>query len=156
MGSLLKCLPVLILGAAAAAYVDDPMLGIWKLNLAKSRYYPGPAPKSQIRVYETSEEGTKETVTTIGADGQTTKVIFPGIYDGRDYPVTGSSQYDTIALHRTNDYTAEGIMKHAGREVLIARRVVAPNGKTMIITVKSTNPQDQSVDIVAVYDKQEE
>ena len=45
MGCLLKCLPVLILGAAAAAYVDDPMLGIWKLNLAKSRYYLGSSPE---------------------------------------------------------------------------------------------------------------
>ena len=68
------------------------------------------------------------------ADGETVKVIFPGIYDGRDYPVTGSSQYDTIALHQIDDYTAEASPKHAGKEIMTARRIVAPNGKPMTIT----------------------
>ena len=87
--------------------------------------------------------------------GQTVKIIFPGIYDGRDYPVTGSSQYDTIALHRIDDYTAEATLKHAGRDIAIARRVVASDAKTMTITVKSSDPHDTSLDITAVYDKEE-
>jgi len=136
-------------------YAADPMIGVWKLNLARSRYYPGPAPKSQVRVYEATEEGTKETVTTIYRDGDTVRTIFPGIYDGRDYPVTGSSEYDTIALHRIDDYTAEASLKHGDTAIATARRVVARDGKTMTITVKSTNPHDSSLDIVAVYDKQE-
>jgi hypothetical protein len=154
MRSLSRNLLVLTCFTASMLYAD-PMLGTWGLNLARSRYYPGPAPKSQVRVYETSDEGTKETVTTVSADGETVKVIFPGIYDGRDYPVTGSSQYDTIALHRIDDYTAEAILKHAGRDIATARRIVASDGKTMTITVKSANSQDASTDIVAVYDKQE-
>ena len=154
MRPLLRHLLFLVCITASALYAD-PMLGTWKLNIAKSRYYPGPAPKSQIRVYETSDEGTKETVTTVNADGETVKTIFPGIYDGRDYPVTGSSQYDTIALHRIDDYTAEATLKHASRDIAIARRIVASDSKTMTITVRSANSQDPSVDIVAVYDKQE-
>ena len=136
-------------------YAADPMLGTWTLNLARSHYYPGPAPKSQVRVYATSDEGTQETVTTVDSKGQTVKIIFPGIYDGRDYPVTGSSQYDTIALHRIDDYTAEATLKHAGRDIAIARRVVASDAKTMTITVKSSDPHDTSLDITAVYDKEE-
>jgi len=66
--------------------------------------------------------------------------------------VTGSSQYDTIALHRIDDYTAEASLKHAGKEIMTARRVVAPGGKTMTITVKSADPHDASLDITAVYD----
>jgi hypothetical protein len=155
MGPLSKRLLLLILGVVTAAYAADPMLGTWKLNLARSRYYPGPAPKSQVRVYETSEEGTKETVTTINGDGELVTVIFPGIYDGRDYPVTGSSQYDTIALHRINEYTAEASLKHGDKAIATARRVVARDGKTMTITVKSADSHDSSLDIVAVYEKQE-
>jgi hypothetical protein len=59
------------------------MLGTWTLNLARSRYHPGPTPKSQVRVYEKSDEGTQEAVTTVNANGETVKVVFPGIYDGR-------------------------------------------------------------------------
>ena len=146
---------LLIFCGVSVLFAADPMLGRWTLNLARSRYYPGPTPKSQVRVYATSDEGTLETVTTVTADGETVKVIFPGIYDGRDYPVTGSSQYDTITLHRIDDYTAEASLKHAGKEIMTARRVVAPDGKTMTITVKSADPHDTSLDITAVYDKQE-
>ena len=108
--------PILILSALPTLCSDDPMIGTWRLNVSRSHYYPGRMPKSQVRVYATSEEGTQETVTTVNADGETVKVIFPGIYDGRDYPVTGSSQYDTIALHRIDDYSAEASLKHAGRK----------------------------------------
>jgi hypothetical protein len=54
----------------------DPMQGTWTLNLARSRYFPGPAPKSQLRVLEMSDEGTLETVTTVNANGDTVKLIF--------------------------------------------------------------------------------
>jgi len=30
----------------ASAQATDPRLGTWKLNVAKSKYEPGPAPKS--------------------------------------------------------------------------------------------------------------
>jgi hypothetical protein len=155
MGRALLVLPLLIVSALPTLCSDDPMIGTWQLNVSRSRYHPGPMPKSQVRVYATSEEGTQETVTTVNADGETVKVIFPGIYDGRDYPVTGSSQYDTIALHRIDDYTAEATLKHAGQEIIKARRLVSPDGKTMTITVKSADPQDAAIDIIAIYNKEE-
>ena len=39
------------LGSAIAAWAADPVLGTWELNVAKSKYNPGPAPKSQTRIY---------------------------------------------------------------------------------------------------------
>ncbi len=41
----------------------DPFIGTWVLNLAKSKYQPGPAPKTQTSIYEASGQGVK--VTTI-------------------------------------------------------------------------------------------
>ena len=146
---------VLILSGVSILCAADPILGTWTLNLHESRYYPGPAPKSQVRVYGTSDEGTMVTVTTVNAEDETVKTIFPGIYDGRDYPITGASEYDTIAMHRIDDYTAEATHKHAGMNIAISRRVVAPDGKTMTITVKSADPQRTSVDITSVYDRKE-
>jgi hypothetical protein len=35
----------LILGSAFAVWAADPVLGTWELNVAKSKYDPGPAPK---------------------------------------------------------------------------------------------------------------
>lgn len=43
-------------GVSQVAAADGDMrLGTWKLNLAKSKYAPGPAPKSQTRKWEPFE-----------------------------------------------------------------------------------------------------
>ena len=51
---------LLTIGSAVmAAGVDaDPVVGTWKLNLAKSTFGGGPALKSQIRTYSQSARGT--------------------------------------------------------------------------------------------------
>ena len=38
----------------SAALAADPAIGTWKLNLAKSTFSPGPAPRSQVRTYAES------------------------------------------------------------------------------------------------------
>jgi hypothetical protein len=42
-----KTFGLLILCALALAAADDPFVGTWKLNVAKSKFSPGPAPQSQ-------------------------------------------------------------------------------------------------------------
>jgi hypothetical protein len=38
--------------------LPDPIIGTWKVNLAKSKFSPGPAPKSLMRTYtETPHRG---------------------------------------------------------------------------------------------------
>src|SRR3990172_4011578 len=36
---------------------DDPVIGVWKLNVAKSKYSPGPTPKGATITYETIPGG---------------------------------------------------------------------------------------------------
>src|SRR5277367_3746714 len=38
---------------------NNPRYGTWKLNLAKSKFDPGPPPKSQIRTYEAVGKGQR-------------------------------------------------------------------------------------------------
>src|SRR5215470_6389752 len=52
---------------------NDPMVGTWKLNLSKSTYIPGPAPKSAINKFEPREDGMKATIDMV--DGQGNKFI---------------------------------------------------------------------------------
>ena len=47
-------LVMIVIAAAAvelAAQGADPLVGTWVLNVAKSKYTPGPAPKSETRTY---------------------------------------------------------------------------------------------------------
>jgi hypothetical protein len=53
-----------------AAGIDaDPVVGTWKLNLAKSTFGGGPALKSQIRIYSQSAQGITLKMKTVSADG---------------------------------------------------------------------------------------
>ena len=143
----------LILGSAFAVWAVDPVLGTWELNVAKSKYNPGPAPKRQTRIYEALPEGMKVTIKTVNADGQSTVVEHPANFDGKDYPITGSTQADVIALKQIDTHTSEAILKHASQILATSRRVVSTDGKTMTVTYQGVDSRGRKVDSMAVYER---
>jgi hypothetical protein len=144
---------LLLMLGVASAWAADASVGTWKLNVAKSTYRPGPPPVAETRTYKAQPKGVKTTVTTVWADRLTTTVEYPANYDGKDYPVSGSRDVDVVALSRMDDFTSEATLKHAGKEIGVARRVVSRDGKTMTISYKGVNTRGDQVDNVAVYDK---
>jgi hypothetical protein len=145
---------VLMVGAASCIWAADASVGTWKLNVAKSTFKPGPPPAAETRIYQAQPQGVKTTVKTTWADRKTTSVEYPANYDGKDYPVEGSRDVDAVALTRMDDFTSAATLKHAGKEIGVARRVVSPDRKTMTITYKGINTRGDLVDNVAVYDRQ--
>jgi hypothetical protein len=131
----------------------DPAIGTWKLNTAKSRYFPGPAPKSATIVYEETPGGIKRTGESIDADGNRTSFEYTAKYDGKDYPVSGSELFDAIALTRFNDHTVESTLKKSGKVVTTARRFVPKDGKTMTFTISGTNVKGRKMQNFAVYER---
>ena len=87
-------------------------------------------------------------------DGSKTSFEYTAKYDGKDYPVTGSDTFDTIALKRLDDQTVESTLKKSGKVITTARRVVSKDGKTMTLTMTGTNAKGQKVKNIAVYEKQ--
>jgi len=151
---MIRRLLVLTLFGASSTWAADASVGTWKLNVAKSTFRPGPPPAAETRIYQSQPEGVKTTVTTTWADRKTTTVEYPANYDGKDYPVSGSRDIDAVALTRMDDFTSAATLKHAGKEIGVARRVVSPDRKTMTITYKGINSIGDKVDNVAVYDRQ--
>ena len=143
----------LLLGSAIAAWAGDLVLGTWELNLSKSKFNPGPAPKSQTRMYEALPEGMKVTIKTVDAGGKSTVVEHPANYDGKDYPITGSTQADAIALKQIDPYTSEAILKHADRVLATSRRVVSTDGTSLTVTYQGTDSRGRKVDLLAVYER---
>jgi len=68
VGTLAVVLGVNVTNVSAQA--SDPRVGTWKLNVAKSKYNPGPAPQSQTLKVEASGKGEKVTSEVVGADGK--------------------------------------------------------------------------------------
>jgi len=128
--------------------------GTWKLNVAKSKYTPGPLPKSATITYEETVDGIKRTGGSVDAGGKTTPFEYNAKYDGKDYPVTGQDLYDTITIKRIDDQTAESTLKKSGKAVSNARRVISKDGKVMTLTVTGTNPKGDKMQNVAIYEKQ--
>jgi hypothetical protein len=131
---------------------ENLVIGTWHLNVAKSKYRPGPGPKSQTRTYEAHPNGVKATVRTVDADGHSTSVEYVAKYDRVEYPIMGSAEADAIALNKIDAYTAEASLTHAGKVIGTARRVISPDGKTMTITFRDSRG---TINNVAVYEKQE-
>ena len=152
VGSVLVSLLMSVAPLSAA----DPVLGVWKLNLKKSTYKPGPAPKSQIRTYEIEKDGVNTTVVNVDAEGKISTSKFKAYYDGKDYPITGESttSADALSYHKVDDHIAEVVLKHGDMIVANSVRSVSNDGMTLTITYKGSDSRGVQVDDVSVYDRQ--
>ncbi len=135
---------------------DDPVMGTWKLDLAKSKFSPGPPPKSMINNYEPSGDGVKFTQDIVDGQGNSIRVQYTAKYDGKFYPSTGDDLVrDTVSWKpRRNPYTSEGIIKKGGKVTSTLRRVISKDGKTMTLTSKGTDPQGQRRSSVHFFNKE--
>jgi hypothetical protein len=133
---------------------SDPLIGTWKLNLTKSKYDPGPPPRSSTMHYEPAGQGFRDTVTGVDAQGRPTTSVFMMIYDGKFYPTTGVIGYDASAFTRVDDRTVTYIRTLAGKVVGTGTRVLSRDGKTLTFTGTGTTADGRLYNNVTVFDKQ--
>jgi Cu/Ag efflux protein CusF len=146
---LLVALAVNISAAAA-----DQHTGTWKMNPAKSTYSPGPAPKNISVKIDSDAENIKLTSDGIDAAGNPTHIEYTAKYDGKDYPITGVPNADTVALERPDASTIRSTMKKGDQVVMTVTSVISKDGITRTSTFKGKDAQGRDVNNVVVYDKQ--
>jgi hypothetical protein len=139
--------------SAVTGAQTDPLVGTWKLDVAKSTYKPGPAPKSATVVIEAAGKGIKVAVDAVSAEGPM-KWGYTSAGDGKDSPVTGNPSYDAAAVTRTTPTESTIVYKKAGKTVATVKASVAKDGKTMTTTTDGTNAKGQPMHNVAQYTKQ--
>ncbi len=143
---------VCVVSGAALAQSGDPLVGTWKLNVAKSN---STAFKSGTTKIEAVDAGFKFTVDLLAADGNVSQWSFTANYDGKDNPVTGNSPYgDAVALTRIDPRTTRTTCKQGGKPTVTQTIVVSSDGKTRTTTTKGVNVKGETVDTVAFYEKQ--
>jgi hypothetical protein len=130
----------------------DPAVGNWQLNLAKSKYARGTAPANLRVTIEAAGQGVKVTATTVRQSGQKIEVHYTAYLDGKDYPVTGSPDYDSVSLRRTGNMV-EGTRKKDGRVVQTYQRFVSDDRKTMTVATTGTDAAGNTLNSVAVFDR---
>ena len=114
---------LLFLGTAVC-FADDPQMGTWKLNEAKSKFAPG-VPKSHTVIYETAGDNVKIIVDGTDKDGKSTHNEWTGKFDGKDYPVTGDPTSDMRSYQKVGDRVLKMTIKKDGKVTVTGRIVVS-------------------------------
>jgi hypothetical protein len=145
-----------VASSSAVRAQSNPLVGTWKLNLTKSKYDPGPAPKSLTRTVEAQGDGVKYTFAGVAADGTPIAYGFSVQFDEKDSPVTGSmpNGADTISARRidANHYVAT--QKKGGKVVGTSKVAVSKDGKVTTVDLTGTSASGAKAHDVQVYDKQ--
>ena len=139
---------------ASAADAPDAIIGTWKLNLEKSKFATGSAPKSMTRTYAATAGGTATTVTGVAADGSAVNQSATLTYDGKDVAWTGSAAFDSITLKKVNGTTVRAELKKDGKVVGHSVRTVSGKGKVLTLTSAVKTAKGGTSHETGVYDKQ--
>ena len=132
----------------------DVHLGKWSLSVGKSVYQPGPPPRDQIRIYSRDGVGLKAVIETVQPLGAKTRVEYTARFDGQDYPISGNSEVDTIALTRVDEWTFDAILKRRGKVMTTIRNTVSKDGRTMTVRAKGVTARGQATSSVAIFTRQ--
>jgi hypothetical protein len=141
------------MGSAGVAQTPDPRIGTWKLNVAKYKYNPGPAPKSGTVTFSAAGQGVKAVVDTVGPDGSKVHWEYTANFDGKPHPVTGNPDGDMVVAKRVNPNTVETSYTLKGKPTTTNTGVVSADGKVFTVTSKGTTGQGQKIDNVQVFEK---
>lgn len=120
--------------AASAVHgqTTDPLIGSWKLNHERSRFF-GPTPRSQTISWAASGSGLTFSLRGTNAAGTPTAIEATVSYDGRDHPVKESPFIDTISIKRVSARILERTDKKDGNVFQTQKIEISPDGKTMTV-----------------------
>jgi hypothetical protein len=131
---------------------SNPFVGTWKLNLASSKYNPGPPPQSQTRTWDAAGIVM---VNGVGATGKPFSYGYSIKGDGKSSPTMGAipNKADMISTKKIDANTYEAKFTTAGKQVETTTFTVSNGGKTLTIHAMGS-PDAGFVENVQVLDKQ--
>jgi hypothetical protein len=140
--------------AAAACFADNPHMGTWKLNEAKSKLPEGMGKNTMVTYSAEKGDKVKVTVEGVDKDGKKTHSVWVGKFDGKSYPVKGNLSYNSVAYKMVNDRTNDITATKDGKTVWSGKIEVAKDGKSRSVTINGTDEGGKKFKGKAVYDKE--
>ena len=153
----IRTLAVVVADVAAFATPSfaQNAVGVWKVNLAKSKYSPGPAPKSATVTTTAVAGGSFKTVNEqVPATGAPIKYEITYKFDGKDNKVVGNPNADVQSYTRIDDRHWTVASKLKGKATLTTKVEMAADGKSRTSTQTGTDAQGRTVNNFIWYDKQ--
>src|SRR5436305_10456100 len=115
-GGLLTC--ILAAGLLAA---DNPFVGTWKLNTEKSKLATSGIGQTSVTI-EAAPTGVKTTVTGVDAKGDPVNFSYEATLDGKPATITGSPQYDSVALQQVDSHHVTATGSKGGKVIYTDHR----------------------------------
>lgn len=134
-------------------FAQNPLMGTWKLNEAKSKLAPG-APKNNTVVYEAVGDSVKVTIDGTDGAGNPTHSEWTGKLDGKSYPVTGDPTSDSRSVERRTTHKYGFTAKKGDKVTISGTIILSVNGKSRTVISTGTDAQGKKIKSEAVYDKQ--
>jgi hypothetical protein len=133
----------------------DPAFGTWKLNVAQSKFSPGPAPKESTLTIEADGPGRKVAVVGVTGDGTPVKWGYSGNFDRKEIKVSGNNpDADVVTLRRIDANSTRTTYKKDGKQTLVIGIAVSADGKTMTVVQSGVNAKGETVKNTLIFDKQ--
>lgn len=156
MRSLLLKLSLFTMAVAIQLPAADLSLGTWKLDTAKSKYNPGPGPKSSTVVYTADGDWIVSKSESVSADGKATSNSQRYKRDGKAYPwnsPNGTGKM-TVTMKQIDDHNTSGTQTRDGKLVSTFKATISKDGKTRTLTSSGTNADGKKFSNVVVYTRQ--
>ena len=119
---------------------ESSLIGAWKFVPEKSRFEPGPAPyKSMTLNFSETDRGLENDVDGMDAEGRQINGSFMIVTDGKTYPVTGMSAFDSSSYTPVSDSTTVYVRNKLGTTVIVGSRVLSHDGKTLTYSEKTVD-----------------
>jgi hypothetical protein len=138
---------------------DNPALGTWKLDVAKSKF-SGTPPKSATLTIEAQGDSLKTTLDEVEADDSHTGYQYTAGLDGKDYPLTASGGperlhgADSVVLRRNSSHAFGAMFKKSGQVMMTNMTTVSKDGKTLTLVANGADAKGEPIKLMLVWDKQ--
>jgi hypothetical protein len=143
---------MLFVGLAMCS-AQNPMLGTWRLNEAKSKIPAGSSKNLTVK-YEAAGDSMKATIDGVDGQGKPTHTEWTGKFDGKDYPVTGDPTADTRSIKQVDAHNYQLTVKKAGKVTMTGKAVISADGMSRTINVSGKDSMGMKTEASSVYDKQ--
>ena len=134
-------------------FAQNPFMGTWKLNEAKSKLASGMA-KNDTVVYESAGDNVKVTIDGTDSAGKPAHNEWTGKFDGKDYPVTGDPNSDSRSYDRRSAHKMGFRVKKGEKVTMTGTIILAADGKSRTVIASGTDAQGKKFKSSAVYDRQ--
>jgi hypothetical protein len=153
---LVSILALSLIASKTLLSQENPFLGTWKLNVAKSKFTGSQPPKSETRTEVAQGSGETVTYEGIAADGSPISWGYTTNLDGKDASISGRQPNgaDTLAVIRVDANTRTAVEKKTGKTLYTVTGAVSKDGKVLPQTTKGINGDGVPISITMVWDKQ--